>query len=157
MIMAINDPRNHPGYLLFDKEFPAVKRYKMIIGQEHVQENCTWNFVTQDESIFCFRASEVVVDRILVKDESNIYRFIGALAVNLKVNLQGKGWVSIQDDMQGFPCVYYHEDNKHIMSLYICNKIYTLDQIAEAVEGIKNFDECELSDITKDIVGEGWF
>ena len=155
MLQAFQHP-NQKQYSLFDKTYPTKHLLRMLYAQEDFFAGHIWEYNADDGSIYHLYAKQMIVSRILARDSEYIYRFIRARITDLEVNIQGRGWVKLKDQFQGFPGVYSFVDDQHIMNLYICNDVYEVCNEDTAFRQIKEMDDDEeLEFITKDLLAEG--
>ena len=149
------DSENKPKYHLCGKDYSAYPPLQMIYSQVDYLRNHHWDCCTHDDSIYHLYAPQVIVNQVLVKDYDYLYRFIRVKIRGSQVNIQGHGWVELKDQFQGFPCIYSYKDGWHVMNLHICDEIYDWDEDQKAISELKNMDEPDLLNITRDLLAEG--
>lgn len=160
MILAFansTDEKPVQYYHMGGNEYSTCHWMHMIYLQEDFLKDHYWECTTYDESIYNFYASKVIVSRMIAKDPENVYRFIRVRFTGLQVNLQGQGWVALENQSQGFPCTYFYEEenDEHIMNLYVCDATYEVHDQRRAIRELKNVEEIDLTRATLDILGEG--
>lgn len=149
------DENPHTIYEIAGQKHQVMTPMEEVYRRELTLEGHRWEYQSARGSLYNLEADRIWVSQIVVRNERWALRCSKAAFEGLRIMVPGIGDVYLNGEVKGFPGMIYYQDDTHYMSLYITQKQYQVSQLDEAIQDIEGVYGLDLTDVSRDSIGEG--